>query len=552
MNLQAEGNEEPSGKTVRSGRGLLQSTVVVGSMTLLSRVLGLARDVVFARFFGADGAMDAFFVAFKIPNIFRRFFAEGAFSQSFVPVFTEYDQQRERAEVQALADRVAGTLGLILFVFTLVGVVAAPVLIAVAGAGWLINPDAESVEKYDLAVDMLRLTFPYLLFVSLTALAAAILNTYQRFAAAAFAPALLNVVLILTAVFVAPNFDRPGLALAAGVFIAGIVQLLFMLPALARVRMLPRPRWGWHDTGVKRIAKLMLPAIFGSSVAQINILFDTLLASFLVTGSISWLYYSDRLMEFPLGVFGIALATVILPNLSREYAAKSMQGFSAMLDWALRMVVLVATPAAVGLYILAGPALTTIFYGGRFTADDVSMATVSLMAYSFGLLGFTLVKVLAPGYFARQDTKTPVRIGIIALVANMVLNVAIVVPWYQSGVAGAHAGLALATSISAFLNAGLLYRGLLREGVFRHAPGWGAFLLRVAVAAAVMAMLLSYFVPEQAVWLEADLLTNCLWLVAAVGGGALIYMGVLLATGVRRENFSMKPPVDAASDNNSN
>jgi putative peptidoglycan lipid II flippase len=526
----------------RKTGGLLRSTAVVSSMTLLSRVLGLARDVVFARFFGAGLIMDAFFVAFKLPNIFRRFFAEGAFSQSFVPVFTEYDETRARAEVQELADRVTGTLGLILFGFTLVGVIAAPLLISVAGMGWLLNPDADSAAKFDLAVTMLRFTFPYLLFISLTALAGAILNTYQRFAAAAFVPVLLNVVLIVFAAFIAPEFDNPGVVLAVGVFVAGVVQLLFMLPALARVRMLPRPKWGWGHAGVRRITKLMLPAIFGSSVAQINILFDTLLASFLVTGSISWLYYSDRLMEFPLGVFGIALATVILPNLSREYAAESMERFSAMLDWALRLVLLIVAPASVGLFMLATPALTTIFYGGRFGVADVEMASLSLMAYSFGLLGFTLVKVLVPGFFARQDTKTPVKIGIFALSVNMVLNVAIVIPWYRSGLPGPHAGLAVATSISAFLNAALLYRALRREGVITHAAGWGRFLLRIGLASAVMAMLLDQFVPSTTAWLEADFWTTCLWLAAAVLGGAVAYLGVLLATGMRPAELRMRPP----------
>ena len=520
----------------------MRSTAVVSSMTLLSRVLGLVRDVVFARFFGAGLVMDAFFVAFKLPNIFRRFFAEGAFSQSFVPVFSEYDETRSPAEAKELADRVAGTLGLILFGFTLLGVFAAPVFISIAGMGWLLNPTADSADKYALAVEMLRFTFPYLLFISLTAMAGAILNTYQRFAAAAFAPVLLNIVLISFAAFVAPNFERPGIVLAAGVFVAGVVQLLFMLPSLARIKMLPRPKWGWSDPGVRRISKLMLPAIFGSSVAQVNILFDTLLASFLMTGSISWLYYSDRLMEFPLGVFGIALATVILPNLSREYAADSMDKFAAMLDWALRLVVLVALPAAVGLFMLAGPALTTIFYGGRFGVDDVEMARLSLMAYAFGLLGFMLVKVLVPGYFARQDTKTPVKVGIIALIANMVLNVAIVVPWYQMEYAGPHAGLAVATSISSFLNAGLLYLGLRRDGVLVHAKGWGRFLVRVFVATAVMAMLLSYFVPAQTVWLEASFWQTIGWLLLAVAGGGVAYLGVLFATGMRPAELALAPP----------
>ena len=549
INVNEDSREQPEQpeQPVRKPGGLLRSTAVVASMTLLSRVLGLARDVIFARFFGAGLLMDAFLVAFKIPNIFRRFFAEGAFSQSFVPVFAEYDENRPQAEVKELADRVAGTLGLILFVFTAIGVLAAPVLISVAGMGWLLNPDADSAEKFDLAVVMLRFTFPYLLFISLTALAGAILNTYHRFAAPAFAPVLLNVVLIGFAALVAPNFSQPGIVLAAGVFVAGAVQLLFMLPWLAQVKMLPRPKWGWHDSGVQRVIKLMLPAIFGSSVAQINILFDTLLASFLVTGSISWLYYSDRLMEFPLGVFGIALATVILPNLSREYAADSTQGFSAMLEWALRLVVLIALPAAVGLFMLAGPALTTIFYGGRFDVDDVTMATLSLMAYSFGLLGFILVKVLVPGYFSRQDTKTPVKIGIIALLANMVLNVLIVVPWLKSGAVGPHAGLAVATSISSFLNAGLLYRGLRKDGVIILSAGWGRFLLRTLVATVVMAMLLNYFVPEQVHWFEADFWQALGWLTIAIIGSGVAYIGTLFATGMRPSELVMKPPARSHS-----
>ncbi len=544
--MNKDSREQPE-QPVRKPGGLLRSTAVVASMTLLSRVLGLARDVIFARFFGAGPLMDAFFVAFKIPNIFRRFFAEGAFSQSFVPVFAEYDENRSPAEVKELADRVAGTLGLILFVFTAVGVLAAPVLISIAGMGWLLNPDAGSAEKFELAVVMLRFTFPYLLFISLTALAGAILNTYHRFAAAAFAPVLLNVVLISFAAFVAPNFPQPGIVLAVGVFVAGAVQLVFMLPSLAKIKMLPRPKWGWQDSGVQRIIKLMVPAIFGSSVAQINILFDTLLASFLVTGSISWLYYSDRLMEFPLGVFGIALATVILPNLSREYAADSTQGFSAMLEWALRLVVLIALPAAVGLFMLAGPALITIFYGGRFNVDDVTMATLSLMAYSFGLLGFILVKVLVPGYFSRQDTKTPVRIGIIALLVNMVLNVLIVVPWLKSGAVGPHAGLAVATSISSFLNAGLLYRGLRKDGVLILSDGWGRFLLRTLVATVVMAMLLNYFVPEQVYWFEADFWQALGWLTIAIIGSGVAYIGTLFATGMRPSELAMKPPARSHS-----
>jgi putative peptidoglycan lipid II flippase len=378
--------------------------------------------------------------------------------------------------------------------------------------------------------------------VSLVALAGSILNTYHRFAAPAFVPVLLNVVLITFAALVAPYFPQPGIALAIGVFVAGLVQLLFLLPFLARLKVLPRPRWGASHEGVRRIMKLMLPAIFGSSVAQINILFDTLIASFLVTGSISWLYYSDRLMEFPLGVFGIALATVILPNLSRQHAAESHDRFAAMLDWAMRLSLLIALPATVGLSVLAGPILTTIFFGGQFTAADVAMATPSLIAYACGLTGFIFVKVLAPGFFARQDTVTPVRIGIIALVANMALNVAIVVPWVSAGLAAPHAGLAIATAASAFLNAGLLGRALRRQGVLRPRAGWQRFLLQIVVAAAAMAMLLLNFTPPTVAWLEAGVWTRCAWLAAAVIGGAVAYVAALLAVGVRPSALRMQTP----------
>ncbi len=525
---------ETSPNTPEKSSRLLKSTSVVSGMTLLSRILGLVRDIVFARFFGAGIVTDAFFVAFKIPNIFRRFFAEGAFSQSFVPVFTEYDETRSQAEVKELVDRVTGTLALILLIMTVVGVVAAPVLIGMFAPGWWLWSSApEDADKFELAVDMLRLTFPYLFFVSLVALGGGILNTYRRFAAPAFAPVLLNVVLICFAAFVAPYSSRPGIVLAAGVFAAGVVQFLFLLPFLGQLKLLPRPRWGGAHPGVRKIGRLMIPAIFGSSVAQINILFDTAIASFLVGSSISWLYYSDRLMEFPLGVFGIALATVILPSLSRHHAAESVQAFSGTLDWAMRLTVLIALPATIGLFMLAGPMITTIFYGGRFGVNDVEMAMPSLMAYSIGLTGFMFVKVLVPGFFARQDTRTPVRIGIIALVANMCLNILIVVPWVRAGWPAPHAGLAMATSASAFLNAGLLWLQLRRDGVWSPQPGWRRFLLQVAVACGVMAIMLHQFVAPLASWIAAVTWTRCLWLAAAIAGGGGIYVATLFAVGLR-------------------
>jgi putative peptidoglycan lipid II flippase len=458
----------------------------------------------------------------------RRLFAEGAFSQAFVPVISEYKATREHAEVRELADRVAGSLGAVLVVITAIGVAAAPVLI------WIFAPGfTADAHKYNLTVAMLRLTFPYLLFISLTALAGGILNTYGRFAVPAFTPVLLNLVLISAALWLAPHLADPGLALAWGVFIAGFVQLAFQLPFLARLRLLPRPRFGAAHEAVKRIMRLMMPALFGSSVSQVNLLVDTIIASFLATGSVSWLYYSDRLMEFPLGVFAVALATVILPGLAERHATRSAAEFSAMLDWALRLLCIVAVPAALGLILMAGPLLATVFNYGEFSAHDTRMAEASLRAYGLGLVGFTLVKVLAPGYYARQDTRAPVRVGVIAVAANILLNMAITIPMLLYGFRAPHAGLALSTSLAAFLNAGLLYRGLRTADVYRPGRGWRSLLVRVTAANLAMGGLLWWRVGALSLWLERPaserVAALAFWIFAAI----VVYIAVLWLTGLR-------------------
>ncbi len=501
---------------------LLRSSGVVGVMTLVSRVLGLVRDVVIAGYFGASGSADAFFVAFKIPNFLRRLFAEGAFSQAFVPVLSEYRSQRDLAAVRLLVQRVAGSLGSVLLLVTLIGVLGAPLLAALFAPGFYLAGG----EKFELAAQMLRITFPYLLLISLTAFCGGILNSYERFAVPAFTPVLLNLVLILAAVVLSPLFDPPILALAWGVFMAGCVQLLFQLPFLARMRLLPVPQVGWRDEGVRRILKLMLPALFGVSVAQVNLLLDTVLASFLQTGSVSWLYYSDRLSELPLGVFGIAIATVILPSLSRKHAEKSSLQFMQTLDWAVRMVLLIGIPAALALILLAEPLLTTLFQYGEMSGHDVAMAARSLRAYGLGLVAFMLIKVLAPGFFSRQDTATPVKIAAWAMLANMVMNLILIWPL-------AHAGLALATSLSAFMNAGMLALGLMRAGVFRWQPGWALFGLRLALANLALAGLLLWLGRPLQQWLEAGLWLRVQWMLVLVLAGVAVYAGVLLAAGLR-------------------
>jgi putative peptidoglycan lipid II flippase len=497
-------------------------------MTLLSRILGLVRDMVFSRLYGAGPLMDAFLVAFRIPNLGRRLFAEGAFSQAFVPVISEFRSTRAHEEVRELADSVAGTLGLFLFLFTLAGVLAAPLFIYVFAPGF-----ADTPAQHDLTVAMLRLTFPYLFFISLTALAGGILNTYGRFGVPAFTPVLLNVVLIAFAIWIAPRMPEPGIGLALGVFVAGLVQLLFQLPFLARVRVLPRPRWGWPHEGVRRIGRLMLPALFGSSVAQLNILIDTLIASLLAAGSISWLYYSERLVEFPLGVFGIAIATVILPRLAEQHARSSRVTFAATLDWALRLVLLIAVPAALGLAVLAGPLMATLFYRGEFTAADVDMAAAGLCAYAPGLIGFILVKVLAPGYFARQDTRTPVRVGVQALGLGMLLNVVFVLALVRYPWAPAHVGIAAATSVSGLLNGMLLLRGLLRSGIYRPRAGWGRLLVQVLGASAVMTAVLLFALRHAENWLLLGSLERVAALAVFVAGAAAVYFAACYAFGLR-------------------
>ncbi|HWM26951.1 MAG TPA: murein biosynthesis integral membrane protein MurJ [Woeseiaceae bacterium] len=511
-----------------SGRRLLQSTSVVSGMTLVSRILGLVRDVVFARYFGATIVMDAFIVANRIPNMLRRFFAEGAFSQGFVPVMAQYRERNDHSQARILLDSVAGTLGLVLFVITLIGVVAAPLLVLIVAPGF-VGEDG----RFDLATAMTRFTFPYLFFVSLTAFAGGILNTYGKFGVPAFTPVILNVVLILSATWLSPRMAEPGMALAYGVLIAGVVQLVFQIPFLAKIHAIPRPRWRPQHEGVRRIGKLMVPAVFGSSVAQVNVLIGGIIASMLDVGKISLLYYSDRLMEFPLGLFGIALATVTLPHLSRQHATASAKDFSRTVDWSMKLVFLIAMPAAVGLIVLAEPLVATIFYGGEFTALDVQMTALSLQAFSLGLIGFSLVKILAPAYFAREDTKTPVKVGLIALAVNFVLSVFLAYVLTKAGYAGTHAGLALAISIAAIVNAWLLWRGLRRDGVVGLTHGWAVLLTRFLVANGAMAVCLVQMGRPLDWWLEASLSTRSMWLGLTIVAGAVVYFAALLVAGVR-------------------
>lgn len=501
--------------------GLLRSSLVVSAMTMISRVLGLLRDIVIASYFGAAANTDAFFVAFKIPQFLRRLFAEGAFSQAFVPVLADY-RAKTHEEVRQLVNAVCGVLGASLLAVTAFAVVAAPVVTAVFAPGFFNLQD-----KFELTSNLIRITFPYLLLISLTGFAGAVLNSYGRFAVPAFTPVLLNLCLIGGAIFVSPGLEEPVYALALAVLVAGMSQLLFQIPFVSGLGLLPRPRYAPKHPGVQQVLKLMVPALFGVSVSQINLLLDTVLASFLPTGSISWLYYSDRLSELPLGVFGIAIATVILPSLSREHANESRETFSSMLDWGLKMVLMLALPAALSLVLLAKPILTALFNYGELGARDVSMSSLSLQAYALGLPAFMLIKILASGYYSRKDMKTPVSIGIKAMVANMVLNLLLVLPlhWYfQIG----HVGLALATSLAAWFNASLLYLGLLRHGVYQPSPATRGEFTKILLANFVLMLLLFMISPFLADLTSSDWVVRIITIVGVVVLGSTTYFVVIL------------------------
>ncbi len=535
-----------------TGNRLLRSTAVFSAMTFLSRVSGLVRDQVYAAVFGASPAMDAFVVAFRIPNFMRRLSAEGSFSMAFVPVLAEYKEKHDQAAVKELVDRVAGTLMAALLVLTAIAVLAAPAIMRVFAPGFEVGS-----EQARLATDMLRITFPYALFISLASLAGGILNSYQRFAIPALSPILLNFAMIAAALGLAPLMPRwgydPVLALAWGVFAAGILQLVFQLPALAKIGLLPRPKWGAAHAGVRRIMKLMVPTLFGSSVAQVNLLINTMMASFLVGGSVTWLYYSDRLLEFPLGMFGVAIGTVILPHLSSRHAATDPQGFSKGLDWGFRLCLLIGIPACIGLILCAEPLVATLFQYRKFTAFDTRMSSLSVMTQSIAVPAFLLVKVLAPGFYSRQDTRTPVKAAVVSVIANAIFTALLFVGvlWFteagQAALAktdgrwfaalehlpGTHALLALAIALAGWLNALQLWWYLRRASVYEVQPGWRHFLRQIAVASVAMVLVLAALL-----WLWQDWTPWSWWqrgwrLAVLVGSGGAVYGGLLWLQGIR-------------------
>lgn len=495
-------------------------------MTLTSRLLGFLRDMIAAQVFGITAGVDAFYVAFKIPNFMRNLFAEGSFSQAFIPVLAEYRHKHDKVRIKDFVNHMAGSLGSVLLLITLLGVLAAPLIIMVFAPG--LDP-----YRFDLASHMLRITFPYLMLISLTAFAGAILNSYGIFSVPAFTPALLNICLIATAFWVTEFFRVPIEAQAWGVLLAGFVQLFFQFPFLSRLGLMPKPQWNWRDEGVQRVLKLMIPAMFGASVGQISLLINTVFASFLKVGSVGWLYYSERLAYFPLGVFGVALASVVLPHLSRQHARQSKEEYSSTLDWGIRCNLLIGLPATVAMLVLAGPLVVSLFKYGKITVHDVLMTRQSVVAYGVGLQAFMLMKVLSSAFYARQDIKTPVRFAVVTVFINIVLNATLIFPL-------AHAGLALASSLSSWINTLLLLWTLQRRNIYEVQSGWWLFAVRLMLANIILAIFLW--------WSSGDLMQWIAWrwyqrFVHIVGIGVaaiVIYLATLWLSGMRLKDLKAK------------
>jgi putative peptidoglycan lipid II flippase len=504
---------------------LLKALLQTSSMTLLSRILGYIRDAVVAMVFGAGGLTDAFVVAFRIPNLLRRLFAEGAFSQAYVPILADCRSRQGDEAAHHLVNHVATTLAVIVFITTALGVVFAPQVITLSAPGFANDPD-----KFQLAAQLLRVTFPYIFFISLVSLASGILNTWNQFWVPAFTPVLLNVAFIFFALVAAPWFDQPIMALAWGAFAGGVLQLLFQVPYLKRIKMLPRPSWNLSDPGQKKIFRLMLPALVGVSVGQISVLISTIFASYLPTGSVSWLFYADRLMEFPTGLLGAALGTILLPSLSRAHTAGNHDHYSELMDWGLRLTLLLTLPAALGLAISGVPLVSTLFMHGAFHGEDVAMVHRALVAYSIGLTGLISVKILAPGFYARQNIKTPVKIAILVLVLTQLMNLAFIGPLQ-------HAGLALATGLGACLNAGLLYWQLRRGNLYQPGPGWGMFLLKLCLGLVVMGLVLWLVQGDDNFWLTSSTTLRAGRLALVVTAAAGAYFSCLWLLGFRLRDF---------------
>lgn len=506
---------------------LLAALARLGSMTMFSRVLGFVRDAIVARYFGAGAAMDAFVVAFRLPNMLRRVFAEGAFSQAFVPILAEYKETKSPEATAEFVQYVAGMLSFVLCVVTALGVIAAPAVIWLTANGYV----NDGTSRFELSVDLLRLVFPYILLISLSSFVGSILNTFGRFSIPAFTPALLNISFIVFAVFWLPYFQPPVMALGWAVLVGGLAQLMFQLPWLFKLGFLKKTKLSFENQAVRQVMKQMIPSILGSSAAQLSLVINTIFASYLVSGSLSWMYYADRLMELPSGVIGAALGTILLPSLSKHAAARNDQAFSDLLDWGLRLCLLLVLPAALGLAVLGFPLIATLFMYGKFDAHDALMTQYALMAYSVGLPAMIMVKIFAPGFYARKNVKTPVRIAMISLLATQLFNLLLVSHWQ-------HVGLSLALGLGACVNAGLLFWVLRKHHIYRPKNNWGVYLKQLCFA--LLAMALGLLAVQWALDLQWEHVSGKLKAVQLgilMAMAMVLYFGTLFLVGVRPRHF---------------
>lgn len=508
---------------------LFKSTSLVGILTLVSRIAGFMRENIFAIVFGATAQMDAFVIAFRIPNFLRKIFAEGAFSQAFIPVLTEVKVQKTHEQLCTLLARVSGTLGLILMGVSLVGILGSEGWAMIFAPSYLQQP-----EKFTLLNHLLKIMFPYIFFIALTGLYSSVQNVFNRYAIPAITPLILSICMGWAAISLVPYFPQyPIEAVAYGVLLAGLLQLLIQLPFVWNLKLLVRPSWGWHDPHVKKIVKMMLPALFGVSVAQIGMLVDSMYATFLPTGSVSWLYYADRLMQFPLGVFGIALATVVMPHLSKQIAKSDLNEYKRSIDWSLKLIFLIALPCAVGLAVLAGPILVTLFEYGQFNYQDMLMTRETLWAFALGLFFFIMVKIAVSAFYSRQDMKTPMKVGILAVLTNIILNTILIFPLK-------HVGLALATSIAAMVNTLTLLIILRRQNMLSFSSGWPKLLIACAAANLTMAGVIFFLQGNLAHWLTWHAWDRALHLSYLIGSGIIVYFVMLFIFGIRKHDFIMR------------
>ncbi|MDC3386243.1 murein biosynthesis integral membrane protein MurJ [Gammaproteobacteria bacterium] len=507
----------------------LRNTLIVSSFTMISRIFGYIRDAaIFIFISNSSGALDAFFVAFRIPNFFRRIFGEGALSTAYVPVLSDYKNNAKGNDAKEFINSSITYLCLILLIISIVGVAITPILIYLIAPGFVY---AES-GQYELSYSLLRITFPFMFFICLTAVLSSILNCYEKFSMPAFTPVIVNITLILSILFFSDNFDEPVYALAWGLIFGGFIQVVFLLYPLIKMGLFPKISFNKKHPGIKKIKELMLPMILGSSVTQINLIFDTIIASFLITGSIGWLYMSDRFIELPLALFGISIATVLLPKLSEYYNKSDCRSYNATFNWGLKIGIIISLPTSIGLILLAEPILITLLQYREFSVHDVNMTAIGMIAFAIGLPGMIGAKILITNFYSRKNTKYPVRAAVIAVICNFLLNIIFVIYLIKSEFDGAHAGLALATSISAYINFFLLFKTALKTKIIEIDLSIKKIFIKSMIASIIMATFILYFDLNLNTWINLNLVGRLSNLFFIITSSIILYLVLLVMFGI--------------------